>query len=182
MDPQFEELAKHIGDHLDGVIVKHIGDAEKRLDSVILKHLGDAEKRLDSVIVKHLGDVEKRLDGVIIKHLGDAEKRLGGVIVKHLGDAEKRLDGVIVKRLGEAETRLTEQFTAAEQRLSDGAKLHMEKLETVVQLTAEGYGAVLDRIDRQLAELNAKVDTKFGDHDKVLLDHGTRISALERSP
>ena len=59
--------------------------------------------------------------------------------------------------------------------------MHMERLETVVKLAAEGYGATLDRIDRELSELNAKVDSKFGDHDKVMLDHAARISALERS-
>jgi hypothetical protein len=140
MDPQFEQLAKHIAD--------------------------DLEKRLGGVIVKQLGDAEKRLDGVIVKRLGDAEDRLGGVIVKQLGDAEKRL---------------TEQFTAAETRLSEGARVNMEELKSTVKLAAEGYGATLDRIERRLDELNAKVDTKFGDHDKVLMNHASRISRLESS-
>jgi hypothetical protein len=113
MDPQFQELAKHIAD-----------------------------------------DVEKRFEGVIVKRLGEAEKRLGDVIDKRLSDAEKGL--------------------------SDGAKMHMEELRSEIKLGAEGYGATLERIERQLTELNAKVDTKFGDHDKVLLDHATRNSALER--
>ena len=60
------------------------------------------------------------------------------------------------------------------------AQVYMEELRSTVKLAAEGYGATLDRIDRQLAELNAKVDTKFGDHERVLQDHASLIKALER--
>lgn len=121
MDPQFEELAKHIAD-----------------------------------------DVVKRIDGVVVERLGDAEKRLDDVIVKRLGEAEKRL----TEQFTGAETRLTEKFTEAEKRLSDGAKMNMEELKGLVKLAAEGYGATLERIERDLKELNT--------------DHGRRITALER--
>ena len=92
-------------------------------------------------------------------------------------DAEKQL----TSRFDDAEKRLGTAFADAEKRLSHGMKMHTEQLKDVVKLAAEGYGATLERIDRQLAELNAKVDTKFGDNDKVLQDHASRINALERT-
>ena len=133
MDPQFEELARHIAD-----------DVEKRFS----KRFEEAEERLEERLAKRVAD-----------------------------DVNARF----VERFQAAETRLSAQFTGAEERLATGAKMHMEELRSMIKVTAEGYGATLDRIDRQLAELNAKFDTKFGDHDKVLLDHASRISALERS-
>ena len=102
-------------------------------------------------------------------------------LAKHIADdVEKRLDSVVVKRLGEAEKRLTEKFTKAEERLSNGAKMNMEELKGVVKLAAEGYGATLERIERQLTDLNTKWDTTISDHDKALKNHGRRITALER--
>lgn len=133
MDPQFEELARHIAD-----------DVEKRFS----KRFEEAEERLEERLAKRVAnDVDARF----------------------------------VERFQAVEARLSAQFTGAEERLANGAKMHMEELRSMIKVTAEGYGATLDRIDRQLAELNAKFDTKFGDHDKVLLDHASRISALERS-
>lgn len=45
---------------------------------------------------------------------------------------------------------------------------------------AEGFGATLERIETDLADLNRKMDTKFSDHDKVLGDHNQRLVTLER--
>lgn len=150
MDPQFQELAQHIAD--------------------------DVVKRIDAAVVKRLGEAEQRLGGVIGERLGEAEKGFDELIVKRLGEAEKRL----TEQFTGAETRLTEGFTAAETRLSDGAKVHMEGLKSLVKLTAEGYGATLERIERQFVELNTKWDTTIGDHEKALKNHGRRITALER--
>lgn len=57
--------------------------------------------------------------------------------------------------------------------------LNMDDLKQEVKLAGEGYGATLEGIERQLVELNAKVDTKFSDHDSILADHGLRITTLE---
>ena len=105
----------------------------------------------------------------LARHIADdVVKRIDGVVVKRLGEAEKGFDELIVKRLGEAE-----------KRLSDGAQMNMEELRTATRLVAEGYGVTLERIERQLNELNTKWDTTIGDHDKALRDHAARITALE---
>ena len=59
-------------------------------------------------------------------------------------------------------------------------KMHFENLETKVTLAADGYGGTLQKIERELADLNKKVDTKFDDHAAILRDHSKRIVALEK--
>lgn len=130
----------------------------------------DVEKRFS----KRFEEAEERLEERLAKRVADD---VNARFVERFQAAETRLSA----QFAGAEARLSAQFTGAEERLATGAKMHMEELRSMIKVTAEGYGATLDRIDRQLAELNAKFDTKFGDHDKVLLDHASRISALERS-
>jgi peptidoglycan hydrolase CwlO-like protein len=113
----------------------------------------------------------------VAKHIADAVgKRLAQSVEDALENFAPRIDAVVVKRLGEAETRLAERFGDSEKRLADGAKAHKEELRDLVKLTAEGYGATLERIERDLKELN----TKFSDHGKALRRHTLQINALER--
>jgi DNA anti-recombination protein RmuC len=179
MEPQFEELAKHIADDVEKRFSKRFDDAEERLERVIVDRLGDAEKGLS----KRFDHAEERLERVIVDRLGDAEKGLSKRfdeaeegLSKRFDEAEERLS----KRFDEAEERLSKRFDGAEQRLSEGARMNMEELRSTIKVAAEGYGSTLDRIERQLTELNTKFDTKLGDHDRVLRDHASRISALER--
>jgi hypothetical protein len=58
--------------------------------------------------------------------------------------------------------------------------LHREALRQDAKAVADGYAATLEGIERELADLNKKVDTKFSDHDLVLADHNKRISRLEK--
>ena len=103
----------------------------------------------------------------LAQHIADdVEKRF----FRRFEDSEKHLDGIIVTRLDDAE-----------RRLADGARVHMEDLKSAIKAMGDGWIATLEGIERRLTELNAKVDTKFADHDKVLLDHATRIASLERS-
>lgn len=80
---------------------------------------------------------------------------------------------------GESESRVKAHIDKFEQRAETRMKMHFENLEEKVKMAAEGYGATLDGIERELADLNKKVDTKFGDHDLVLTDHSKRIIKLE---
>ena len=63
-----------------------------------------------------------------------------------------------------------------EQRMT----VHFERMEGLVKLASEGYGATLGSIDRRLQRLETKWDTKISDHDRVLANHNERISSLER--
>jgi DNA anti-recombination protein RmuC len=50
----------------------------------------------------------------------------------------------------DVEKRFSKRFDDAEERLSNGARANMEELKTAIQLSAEGYGATLEAIDRRL--------------------------------
>jgi len=66
---------------------------------------------------------------------------------------------------------------------ADDIKNHMgimlEDAKTAVRSAADGYKGTLERIERDLGELNKNVDIKFSDHHKVLSNHNERITILE---
>ena len=122
--------------------------------------------------------VEKRLSGAfeerIKTHVEEAvDKRLPR-------DFEERIASNIEQRLpGGFELRITNNIEerlsgAFEQRAGLRMQMHVENLETKVTLAADGYGATLKKIERELVDLNKKVDEKFADHDLVLTDHNRR--------
>ena len=39
----------------------------------------------------------------------------------------------------------------------------------------------VEHVERQLTELNEKLDTKIGDHDSILTNHAERIAKLEQN-
>lgn len=84
MDPQFQELAKHIAD-----------DVVKRLDDVVVKRLGEAEKHLDGVIGKRLDEAEKRLSEgarMNMEELRTATKLAAEGYAATLESIDRRLD------------------------------------------------------------------------------------------
>lgn len=70
-------------------------------------------------------------------------------------------------------------LTAFAEEIKNHVGLRLDDAKEWVQKAAEGYGATLERIERDLDELNAKMDTGFFDHGKLLKDHDCRITALE---
>lgn len=88
--------------------------------------------------------------------------------------------GDVERLIRESEGRVRKDMQDFEERTESRMKMHFEEMQGQVRLAAEGYGMNLDRIERELKALNAKMDTKFGDHEQVLINHNERISALER--
>ena len=56
----------------------------------------------------------------------------------------------------------------------------VEEMASQVKTAAEGYGATLEALQRDIRRLSSKVTTKDRHRDLVSTDHGKRISALER--
>jgi len=86
-------------------------------------------------------------------------------------EIEKRFDNQLNSRLAEFKTGIEERM-----------QMHFESMEDLVKATADGYAMNLDRIERKVDELNAKFDTKFDDHDRILANHNERITTLENRP
>lgn len=136
-----------------------IADAvEKRLSGAfeqrIKTHIDEFEQRADQHIKTHIDQFEQRADQRTKTHIDQFEQRADQSIKTHIDQFEQR-----------AELRM---------------QMHFENLETKVTLAAEGYGATLQKIERELADLNKKVDTKLSDHDLVLADHNRRITELKK--
>ena len=129
--------------------------------------------------------VEKRLSGTFEERIATrVEERLSGTLEQriktHIDKSEERVATQVEKRLsGAFEERIKTHIDEFEKRAELRMQMHFENLEGLVKVTAEGYGASLERIERDLGKLNSKFDTKFGDHDRVLADHNERITKPE---
>jgi hypothetical protein len=141
----------------------------------LANEIADAvEKRLSGTFEDRIAtQVEKRLSGAFEDRIAtQVENRLSGAfeerIKTHIDQFEKRADASFKQHIDKFEER-------AELRM----KMHFENLESNVTLAAEGYGATLDGIKQELENLNKNVDTRFGDHDRVLHNHNERITKLE---
>ena len=103
-----------------------------------------------------------------------SERRLRDGLSKDLDDrftaSEQRLTQVIVQ-----------QLETTQQHHEGRLQVHMEDLKGLVTTTAEAYGGTLDKIERDLGEMNEKMDARFLDHDKALANHGQRLVTLERA-
>ena len=120
----------------------------------------------------------------LVKEIADAvESRVVDAVEKRLSGAfEERTTTNIDKRLsGAFEERIKTHIDQFEKRAELRMKMHFENLESSVKLAAEGYGASLQKIERELVDLNKKVDTTFADHDLAQTDHNRRITALEKT-
>ena len=114
------------------------------------------EPQFEELAQRLADDVERRF----AKRFDESEVRLEERLATRLeervakrvaDDVEMRLEGGIIRRLDEAETRL-----------SEGARVYMEELKSLVKLSAEGCGATLEQIERQLTELNTTLHESRG--------------------
>jgi DNA anti-recombination protein RmuC len=118
--------------------------------------------------------------GGISKQLTEMEARLETNITAKLDTSiTSKLEAHITAKIDAATNELKEQARANADELKKQARLLGEGLRDDVKKVAEGYGATLDQINRELADLNEKFDTKFGDHDLILSNHNQRITRLE---
>lgn len=135
-----------------------------------------------------LRGIQPRFDGLedrfarVEQRVGDVEPRVGGIeqsvdgITKRVGGIEQRVDAF--------ESRLTAHFdkglAGAVAELKHQAQIHKEELKDDVKKAAEGYDATLRKIERELSDLNTKVDNGFRDHALALKNHSKRITELEK--
>lgn len=110
--------------------------------------------------------MESRLDAKLDAKFAEQERRLTERLTVALTD---HLTGVVVR-----------QLETAEQHLEDRLKVYLEELRGLVINAAEGYGGTLEKIERELIDMNKRFDTRLLDHDKALANHNQRLLVLER--
>ncbi|MDO8794020.1 MAG: hypothetical protein Q7J25_05315 [Vicinamibacterales bacterium] len=119
---------------------------------------------------EQLKSLETKFDGL--------ETKFGGLETK-FGSLETRFGGLETK-FGGLEKKIDQLPTAADfASLTDKVTILLEDAKTAVKNAADGYKGTLERIERDLGELNKKVDVKFSDQDKILANHNERIAILE---
>jgi DNA anti-recombination protein RmuC len=127
-------------------------------------------------------EMQERLEK-LVETIGVHGTRLAA-IAERFDAVDQRLDKVD-QRLDKVDQRLDkvdQRFDKMEERVLDAFKTQTEDLRDLVMKAAEGYGATLDRIERTLADSHREWREMFAVHDRVLENHGDRISALERRP
>lgn len=126
-----------------------------------------------------LGRLEGKVDQIETK-VDQIETKVGQIETK-LDQLEKKVDLLPTK--ADLEGFATKADLVV---FTDEIKNHMGIMlghfKETVRNAAEGYGATLERIERDLREMNQRFDVKFGDHDGVLTNHNQRITALETHP
>ena len=65
--------------------------------------------------------------------------------------------------------------------ISNNFRILAEDAKESAKKAAEGFGATLERIETDLADLNKRMAAKFSDHDKALGNHSQRLVTLERA-
>jgi predicted nucleic acid-binding Zn-ribbon protein len=122
-------------------------------------------------------DMREQLKGLETK-FGGLETKFTGLEQKFTGLEQKF--GGLEQKFGGLEEKIDQLPTAADfTRLADKVTILLEDAKTAVTNAADGYKGTLERIERDLGELNKKVDVKFSDHDKILANHNERIAILE---
>lgn len=104
---------------------------------------------------------------------------------------EERLDARLERQTNDLGARVKSRFDQSEERIrthidrfeerAERMEMHFENLEGMVKRAAEGYGATLDRIERDVSELKSSTRDGFADIKSVLSNHHARIAALEES-
>ena len=97
-------------------------------------------------------------------------------VVNQVAAIAQKLDGIE----GRLTAHVDKQLAAAVQELKHQAQLHKEELKDEVKKAAEGYAATLKKIDRELGDLNRKVENGFRDHALSPKGHSKRLTALEK--
>jgi ribosome-associated translation inhibitor RaiA len=72
-----------------------------------------------------------------------------------------------------------DDLTGFKDEIINNFRILTEEAKASARNAAEGYDATLKRIERNLVDLNQKVDSQLSDHGRVLANHNERLAALE---
>jgi chromosome segregation ATPase len=114
-----------------------------------------------------------------VDSLTDEVKTVGVKLDANTERLDQRVDSLAVelKTLGVKLDANTERLDRFERTFA--SKIEIENLRDLVQRSAEGFAATLDRIERGVTETRRDWQVNWEDHDRVLRDHSRRITGLE---
>ena len=91
---------------------------------------------------------------------------------------EKKVDQLSTK-IDVSELAIKGDLVAFKDEIIKNFRILADDANDSAKNAAEGYQATLDRIERDLGEMNKTMSEKFSDHDKVLSTHNNRLLTLE---
>lgn len=134
----------------------------------------------DAGMQQHFEQLQRSLTDTIAQ-FGQLEVRLTGRLETQLAVMGAQIEERLEQRLGERlERRIDARMQEAEGRLGLRFQVQTEQLRELVRTAADNYGGVLEGIQRDLANLNRKMDASLSDHRHLLANHGHRLVVLER--
>jgi chromosome segregation ATPase len=105
----------------------------------------------------------------------DMREQIRGLAERFDG-LEKKFDG-LEKKVDQLPTK--DDLTGLKDEIINNFRILAEEAKASARNAAEGYDATLKKIERDLVELNQKVDNQLLDHGRVLANHNQRLAALE---
>ena len=123
--------------------------------------------------------VEERLSGAFEERIKAQIDTFDQRVKTQFDQFEHRDELRIKAHIDSLDQRVQTHIDRFEHRAELRMTMHFENLESSGTAAAERYGAILRAIERELADLNKKVDIKFRDQDLILSNHNQRITKLE---
>jgi len=139
------------------------------MDPQVQEFANEIARAAEERIKAHFDRSEERVKS----HFDESEQR----VKLHFDQSEQR----VKSHFDQSEQRIKSHLEQFEQRAELRMKMHFENLEYVVKLAAEGYGATLERIERDVAGLKSTTQGGFADVKAVLENHNGRITKLEEA-
>jgi outer membrane murein-binding lipoprotein Lpp len=128
----------------------------------------------DAEMQERFERLEQKVDG-----LADEVKAIGVKLEANTERLDQKVNSLAdeVKAVGVKLDANTERLDHFERTFA--SKIEIENLRDLVQRSAEGFAASLDRIERGVTETRRDWQLKWEDHDRVLRDQARRITTLE---
>ena len=92
----------------------------------------------------------------------------------------KRIEPQFEELEGRLSAHVDKRLASAVAELKHRANIHKEELKDDVKKAAEDYDATLRTIERELSDLNQKVDNGFRDDSLAITNHSNEIAELEK--
>jgi hypothetical protein len=168
------ELRAAVDEILRGVEVR-LDAHSKSIDD----RFADQAKTIDDRFADQTKTIDDRFADQT-KTIDDRLAEQAKSIDDRLADRARVLEDRFVTARRNTINDVSQMLVAQDARTEQRMQVHFERMEGLVRLTAEGFGATLGSLDRRMDRLERTCATRFIDYDRILGNHNERIGQLER--
>jgi len=139
-------------------------------DTDMRERLERVETKVDQLQRVLIDEIRVQFAGMGAQLEERLEQRLG-----------ERLDRRLDTRMQDLEARLDRRFQGQIEDMGRRFQVQTEALRELLMAFADGFGGVLDGVQREVRDFRAEFRTKVDATDNVLANHAQRIVVLERA-